>query len=111
MIKWEITNEDDCYRVRLLWSATKGALIMAGASIQDVRGLSSLNKQLLKQRGAIGEPEHLLREKSKRLMTMASVVSNLKHSSAGTGKNLSVSNFPAELSEQVETSAEHLHST
>lgn len=32
----------------------KGALVLAGASAQDVRGLSQLDKQLLKQRGAIG---------------------------------------------------------
>jgi hypothetical protein len=40
--------------------------------------LSQLNKQLLRQRGAIGEPEYLLHEAGKKVATMASVVSRLK---------------------------------
>jgi hypothetical protein len=41
---------------------------MAGSSIQDVRGLTESNRQLLKQRGAIGEPEHVLCETDKQLI-------------------------------------------
>ena len=108
ILKWEITNEEDQCCVRLLWGATKGALTMTGASIQNVRGLSSLNKQLLKQRGAIGEPENLLHEKSKKLITIASVVSNLKHSPSITvGDSSSASNVPTEQPEQAEQSGEH----
>ncbi|KAF9344573.1 hypothetical protein BGX34_005518, partial [Mortierella sp. NVP85] len=44
----------------------------------DAHGLSQLNKQLLMQRGAVGEPAHRLREASKKVATMASVVSKLK---------------------------------
>jgi hypothetical protein len=62
VLKWEVVEDDGLCHVRLLWGATNGALTMKGASIQDVRGLSLLNKQLSKQRGVIGEP---LRETSK----------------------------------------------
>ncbi|KAF9363143.1 Mitochondrial distribution and morphology protein 35 [Mortierella sp. NVP85] len=44
----------------------------------DAQGLSQLNKQLLMQRGAVGEPVQRLRETSKSLAIMASVVSKLK---------------------------------
>ncbi|KAG0220780.1 hypothetical protein BGX31_010539, partial [Mortierella sp. GBA43] len=44
-------------------------------TIQDARGLSSLNKQLLKQRGAVGEPEFLFYEASKKVVAMASALS------------------------------------
>jgi len=55
-----------------------------GASIQDVRGLTSLNKQLLKQRGAKGEPENLFREAGKKVITMASAVSRMRKPSDRT---------------------------
>ena len=67
--------------MRLCWSVTNGLLTVTDASIQDVRGLSRLNKELLKQRGAVGEPQDLLHETSKKIGIMASVVSELKKSS------------------------------
>jgi hypothetical protein len=48
------------------------------ATIQNVQGLSQLNRQLLLQRGAVGEPIHRLRDASKKVATMTSVVSQLK---------------------------------
>ncbi|KAF9347490.1 hypothetical protein BGX34_003104, partial [Mortierella sp. NVP85] len=78
VLKWEVVNEGESCRVRLLWSATNGALTTKGASIQDVHGLSPLNMQLLKQRGAIGEPVHTFKEAGKKVISMASVVSKLK---------------------------------
>ena len=81
VLKWKVVEEEGVYRVQLQWSATKGSLTMTGASIQDVHGLSQINKQLLKQRGAIGEPEDPFREASKKAMAMASVVSKLRQSS------------------------------
>jgi len=86
VLKWQVLAEDQC-RVQLQWSASNGALTMTGASIQGARGFTALNKQLLKQRGAIGEPEHLLRETSKKVITMTSVVSKLKETSEGTAEN------------------------
>ena len=84
LLKWEIIKEGDQYHACLNWSATNGALCVIGANVQGVRGLTSSNKQLLNQRGAVGEPEHLLRETSKKVVTMASVVSNLKMTDRAT---------------------------
>jgi WD40 repeat protein len=83
VLKWRVIEEDEQCRVQLQWSASNGALTVTGASIQGVRGLTQLNKRLLKQRGVIGEPEHLFRETSKKLITMGSVVSKLKEPSEG----------------------------
>jgi hypothetical protein len=54
---------------------------VTGASIQDVRGLGSHNKQLLRQRGAVGEPENQFREASKKVIAMVSVVSQMRQPS------------------------------
>ncbi|KAK3821567.1 MAG: WD40-repeat-containing domain protein [Benniella sp.] len=57
--KWQIIEDgDECY-VFLCWCTTKGMLTLMGANIEGVQGLSPLNEQLLKQRQAVGEPEHL----------------------------------------------------
>jgi hypothetical protein len=42
--------------------------------IQDVHGLSQVNKQLLEQRGAIGVPSVRLREMAKKVATMLPIV-------------------------------------
>ncbi|KAK3809438.1 MAG: hypothetical protein J3Q66DRAFT_405442 [Benniella sp.] len=78
VLKWKVIEEEDRCHARLQWSASKGALTVTGASVQETRGLTALNKQLLKQRGVTGEPEHLFRETSKKVTTMVSVVSKLK---------------------------------
>ncbi|KAG0203999.1 hypothetical protein BGX31_003266, partial [Mortierella sp. GBA43] len=78
LLKWQVTQEEDQCQVKLCWSATTGALMPTGASIQDVRGLTPLNTQLLKQRGAVGEPVHIIREAGKKLGKMASVFAKLK---------------------------------
>jgi len=59
VLKWEVMKEEELYSVRPLWSTTNGTLTLRGASIQDARGLSQTNEQLMKQREATGEPEHL----------------------------------------------------
>ncbi|KAI1318890.1 hypothetical protein EDD11_005524 [Mortierella claussenii] len=51
---WQVV-EDGHYRVRLHWSSTHDSLAVSGASIQNVQGLSLMNKRLLKQRGAVDE--------------------------------------------------------
>ncbi|KAF9347274.1 hypothetical protein BGX34_003278, partial [Mortierella sp. NVP85] len=74
---------------------TKGSLTVTGALIQDVRGLSPPNKQLLKQRGTEGEPANLFRETNKKLITMASVVSRMRQPSDGVVPNSPpVTNIP-----------------
>ncbi|KAI1313855.1 hypothetical protein EDD11_002456 [Mortierella claussenii] len=52
---WQVVENDD-YQVHLRWSITHGGLALSGTSIQNVQGLSPINKQLLYQRGAVGEP-------------------------------------------------------
>jgi len=79
---WEVAREEDQYRVHTRWRSTNGQLTVEDACVQDVQGLSDLSKRLLKQRGATGEPTARLREASKNVMRMASVVSKLKSSSS-----------------------------
>jgi len=93
VLKWEVVQEEEKYRMRLCWSVTNGLLTVTDASMQDVRGLSRLNKELLKQRGAIGEPQGLLYEAGKKVATMASVVSKLRKPS-----NRLVQDLPANTS-------------
>ncbi|KAK3828430.1 MAG: hypothetical protein J3Q66DRAFT_434963 [Benniella sp.] len=77
---WKVEGiEDHCdVHVSLHWGTVNGELNVEDTAIQNVQGLSQLNRQLLLQRGAVGEPVHRLREASKELATMASVVSQLK---------------------------------
>ncbi|KAF9354085.1 hypothetical protein BGX34_011227 [Mortierella sp. NVP85] len=46
-------------------------LSVADASIEGVQGLSQLNSQLLRQRGAIGDPKALPHEASEKVVAMA----------------------------------------
>lgn len=112
VLKWQVLEEDQC-RVQLQWSASNGALTMTGTSIQGARGLTALNKQLLRQRGAIGEPEHLLRETGKKMIAMVSVVSELKEMSefkkipdGAEADPLLVADFPGEQPDQLEDQVE-----
>jgi len=54
--RWQVEMEMDQCRVHQLWRSTDGKLTMTDATIQDAVGLSNLNKYLLSQRGAVGEP-------------------------------------------------------
>lgn len=70
VLMWQVNQvATDMCRLRLCWSATNGGLVVTGASVQDAHGLTQLNKRLWKQRGAIGEPEHLLHGTNKKLVT------------------------------------------
>jgi len=75
---WQVKFDQDNFHVTLRWKPTKAELDVEDATIQDVQGLSQLDKQLLIQRGAVGEPAHRLRDTIKKVNTMASVVSTLK---------------------------------
>jgi len=81
---WEVVKEGDQCRVRMRWRTTNGQLAVEDTNVQDVEGLSDLNRRLLKQRGATGDPNHRLRETSKKVTSMAFVVSKSKSSSSGT---------------------------
>jgi len=56
-------------------------LAVTGASIQDGQGLNGINRRLLRQRGAIGEPESQFRASGKKVSTMVAVVNELKQPS------------------------------
>ncbi|KAF9348624.1 hypothetical protein BGX34_002329, partial [Mortierella sp. NVP85] len=99
VLKWEVVKADEEYCVSLRWGTTNGRLSVTGASIEDARGLSQLNKQLLRQRGAIGEPGHLLHEVGKKVATMASVVSKLKQLPGSKGPE----SFPTKQDKQNQT--------
>jgi WD40 repeat protein len=78
---WQVKGDSDHCQVSLCWMPTKGELDVEDAVIQDAQGLGRLDKQLLTQRGAVGEPANRLREASKKVARMASVVSMLKATS------------------------------
>jgi WD40 repeat protein len=101
VLKWEVVNEEELCRVRLLWNTTNGVLTTTGASIQDVHGLTPLNKQLLSQRGAIGKPVHALNVAERKVASMASVVSILKQPSVIDFS--SAPRFPMEQRVQLES--------
>ncbi|KAF9950884.1 hypothetical protein BGZ65_006305 [Modicella reniformis] len=105
VLRWDVEVEEDQYRVHLRWSSTNGALNVTGANIEDVHGLSQLNTQLFKQRGARGEPVHVIREASKKLISMASAVSKLKLSSDSMIQG-SFSSFSDPYDDQPETPLE-----
>jgi len=71
--RWDVIKEGDQYRVHMRWRSTNGQLAVEDACVQDVQGLNELNRRLLKQRGARGEPNVPLREAGKKVMAMASV--------------------------------------
>ncbi|KAG0305559.1 hypothetical protein BGZ99_002044, partial [Dissophora globulifera] len=77
---WKLIDEEDQFQVHLLWSSAHSSLSVSGALIQDTQGLSKINIQLLKQRGAAGDPTLplSLREAGQRLASMAFVASKLK---------------------------------
>jgi WD40 repeat protein len=77
---WRIIDEADRCHLGSLWINASGQLEVTGATIQDVRGMSQLNKQLLKQRGAQGDPELLFPETSKKVVAVASALSKLGQS-------------------------------
>jgi WD40 repeat protein len=87
---WELAVDEDHCDVSLRWMTTRGGLDVKDASLQDVQGLSQLNSQLLKQRGAVGEPIARLGEVGKKLTTMAAVVSKLKPPLSGAEENPSL---------------------
>ncbi|KAK3823385.1 MAG: WD40-repeat-containing domain protein [Benniella sp.] len=66
VLMWQVLEDEGRIHVRQSWSATNGALNMAGASIQDVQGLTQIDKQLLKQRGAVDNLQDLPEETSKK---------------------------------------------
>ncbi|KAK3811100.1 MAG: WD40-repeat-containing domain protein [Benniella sp.] len=78
---WHVLVDHEHCDVSLSWKTSDGELDMNEATIQDVQGLSQLNRKLLKQRGAVGDATDRLREASKKVTTMVSVATKPKASS------------------------------
>ncbi|KAF9898231.1 hypothetical protein BX616_004314, partial [Lobosporangium transversale] len=57
---WQIVKEGDQYQYRLKWSTKQTFLNARNMCIQDVVGLSAVNRELLMQRGAIKEQSQAL---------------------------------------------------
>ena len=51
--KWQVVEKDGHTRVNLNWSSCHDRLVLKGISVEGERDLSNINKQLLRQRGAI----------------------------------------------------------
>jgi hypothetical protein len=81
VLKWRVIEKERQLHVDLCWSATNGSLTVAGALIQDVRGMTPSNMQLLRQRGAVDKSESQLRESKKNTTPEVSVVSQQRRSS------------------------------
>ncbi|KAF9364193.1 WD_REPEATS_REGION domain-containing protein [Mortierella sp. NVP85] len=56
LLIWQVIREREQYLVRFRWAFAYGPLTLTGATIQDVHGLSDLNKRLMEQYGAEGTP-------------------------------------------------------
>ncbi|KAK3814046.1 MAG: WD40-repeat-containing domain protein [Benniella sp.] len=78
---WQVTMNEERFQVRLHWKTTNGMFDVKDVTIQDVKGLDSLNKRILKQSGAAGEPDHRQREGIKEEAPVAPVVSRFKNPS------------------------------
>ncbi len=61
---WQIHREGETCRVTLSWTSMQTTLTAPDMCIQDVIGLGPMNTQLLKQRGAIGEPNEAVAQPS-----------------------------------------------
>ena len=55
VLRWQVIEKGNACRVSLSWGSLPEALVLVDVSAQDVRGLSRVNNQLLKQRGAMCE--------------------------------------------------------
>ncbi|KAG0216951.1 hypothetical protein BGX31_000395 [Mortierella sp. GBA43] len=77
MIMWKVIIDGDQCRA-LVHRRTTGELDLEGATIQGAQGLTTLNKRLLKQRKAVGEPEDRMFGAMEKVVKMVSVVSTLQ---------------------------------
>ncbi len=66
---WQVHREGEACHVTLCWASAQTTLTAPDMCIQDVIGLSPLNTQLLKQRGATGEPRQTKKQGALLLLT------------------------------------------
>ena len=74
---WQVIDDGKHCRVRLHWRTTNGELNMKGAVVHGAKGVRPLNRQILKQCGANGEPAPYFPGEGRKLVAMNSVVSRL----------------------------------
>jgi hypothetical protein len=107
---WTVEREEDSCQLKMLWITTNGELAVRGSNFQGTNGLNKLNTRLLMQRGAIGEPNDILQEATKKLASMASVISKMKTPAvAAASRNapaLDPSTFMEQLKHQLKQRAE-----
>ncbi|OAQ22470.1 WD40 repeat-like protein [Linnemannia elongata AG-77] len=77
---WQITEEEGIFQSLLQWSSAHVRLVVSGASMEDVRGLSRVNVRLLQQSGAVGDPKPAitLQIAGKTISTVVSAASKFK---------------------------------
>ncbi len=68
---WQVHWDGETCRVTLHWASAQTTLTAPGMSIQEVIGLSARNAQLLKQRGATGEPHQTEEQEARPLLTQS----------------------------------------
>ncbi|CAO3569248.1 unnamed protein product [Mortierella alpina] len=59
---WKVEEASRPVSVHLIWSSRRDQFVVSGAKILSAQGLSSTNRKLLEQRGALGEPPISLEE-------------------------------------------------
>ncbi|KAF9950032.1 hypothetical protein BGZ70_001534 [Mortierella alpina] len=76
---WRVTEDEGNPCFSLQWSSPHGSLNFKDANSQGARGLNSMQIQLLKQRGIVGEPTTPLsmHAASEKLISMAGFVNRL----------------------------------
>ncbi|CAO3574811.1 unnamed protein product [Mortierella alpina] len=77
---WQVVEEAGYPSMRLQWSTTHDRLTVSDVVMDDVRGLSRINLGLLRQRGAVGDPEPVatLEMASSTMKTVVSAASRFK---------------------------------
>ncbi len=78
---WQVHRNGEACRVTLHWASAQTTLTVPDLCIQDVVGLSARNAQLLKQRGARGEPEEAEKQKARSSPTKETEAPTLTQSS------------------------------
>ncbi|UAW64649.2 pentapeptide repeat-containing protein [Mycoavidus sp. HKI] len=76
--RWEIKKEAEKDKVILCWSSTHHVLTVTDTSIEGAHGLSGIKKQLLKQRGAMGEPALRFHQTTRQLSGVLSAAAKFK---------------------------------
>jgi WD40 repeat protein len=98
---WQVVESEHQCDVYLRWTSLQNALVVGGASIQGVKGLSQLNRLVLKQRRAVGEPYVGTRLAIKKVVDMAAVLSRLKHASGSVESGSISSSNPQQTSRSI----------